>query len=115
MAITAIIMAIFGPLWIMGALFLNYNIYKLVLIDAKARKMKRPRLWALLSMGHNNGSAFLPIYFFNRRKYPRKAFSPQEAENYERYKKQAKVSLALFLIGAVVFFICFIHYFKIWE
>lgn len=53
---------------IAASMCLCYFIYSLVLIDAKARGLERPRLWAFLSLSGQSGGGLL-LYFFKRRKY----------------------------------------------
>ena len=44
---------------ILVSFLLVYFIYSMVLIDAKARGMKKPRFWAVLAAGSGSGEGLL--------------------------------------------------------
>jgi len=61
-------MILFLLIFIIGvtAICLAVYTYKLVLIDAESRNIKKPKFWAFLASSSQNGSG-LPIYLFKRK------------------------------------------------
>ncbi|WP_455332042.1 hypothetical protein [Facklamia hominis] len=104
-----VIMVVSGAVFLMGALLLNYNLYQLVAIDARARGMKHPRLWGALSLSDGHGTG-LVTYLLFRRKYARRALTQQESLEFSLYKKKAQLSLIIFLVGAVPLIVTGIYY-----
>ncbi|MDK6233478.1 hypothetical protein ACX3VT_06400 [Aerococcus sanguinicola] len=105
-----VIMAIAGAVAIMGSVFLSYNLYQMIAMDAEARGMPRPRLWAFMSLPNGNGAGALPVYLVVRRKHTRRPFNHKEQEAYKGYKKKAKLSLLILLIGMFPLIFVVIHY-----
>ncbi|EOH94515.1 hypothetical protein [Enterococcus pallens] len=87
---------------IVGSLFLCYYIYSLVLIDAKARGLERPRFWALVSLGGQSGGGLL-LYLFKRRNYEVR-LTQQEQAAMDRLKRKILAIFVLMFL-AVIFFV----------
>ena len=111
MNIYLVIMVITGACLIMAGIFFNYNIYHLVKIDAEARGMKRPGLWAFFSLQNSDGSGVLPLYLIVRRKHPRRPLTSQEESDYQVLKKKARLALIMILVSAIPLVVTAIYYF----
>lgn len=110
MDIKLIIIIISGAVFLVGSLILQYNIYKMTQIDAKARGLKHPKLLGILNISGNNGNAFLLAYLIGRKKYPIQSISKKNLEALESYKKKSILALGINLIAALVFLIAFVYY-----
>ncbi|MCW6701749.1 hypothetical protein NH288_06575 [Anaerococcus sp. NML200537] len=110
MDIKLIIMVISGAVFVVGAFFLQYNIYQMTQIDAKARGLKHPKLLGVLNISGNNGNAFLLAYLIGRKKYPIQNISRKDLADLELYKKKSFLALSMNLIASLVFVIAFIYY-----
>lgn len=98
----------FTALAFVGGIMLNVQIYKMTLIDAKARGMKYPRFWGIFNMGGNNGSANVLLYLIRRRKYPVLQMSEEENLEIEKRKKNAGVALLFLVVGILGFLFIFL-------
>ena len=83
-----------------GATSINYQIYKMTVIDARCRNIKHPKLWGLLAMNGNNSSGLI-LYLLTRKKYPRE-IGTEDLNEIERRKKKALVSLVFLVVGALL-------------
>nr|WP_072537218.1 hypothetical protein [Anaerococcus mediterraneensis] len=110
MDIKLIIMIISGAVFLVGAFILQYNIYQMTQIDAKARGLKHPRLLGVLNISGNNGNAFLLAYLIGRKKYPIQNISSKDLAELESYKKKSLLALSMNLIASLVFVIALIYY-----
>ncbi|WP_311492700.1 hypothetical protein [uncultured Anaerococcus sp.] len=110
MDIKLIIMIISGAVFVVGAFFLQYNIYQMTQIDANARGLKHPKLLGVLNISGNNGNAFLLAYLIGRKKYPIQNISSKDLANLELYKKKALLALGIHLVASLVFIVAFIYY-----
>ena len=90
-----------GVILIVSA-FLCYYIYSLVLIDAKARGLERPKLWAFVSIGGQSGQELL-LYLFKRRNYEVQLSRAEQAAM-DQIKRKIFAFFAIDLI-AVIFFV----------
>ncbi len=110
MDIKLIIMIISGAVFVVGGFILQYNIYQMTQIDAKARGLKHPRLLGVLNISGNNGNAFLLAYLIGRKKYPIQNISSKDLADLEAYKKKSLLALSMNLIASLVFVIALIYY-----
>lgn len=110
MDIKLIIIIISGAVFLVGSIILQYNIYKMTQIDAKARGLKHPKLLGVLNISGNNGNAFLLAYLIVRKKYPIQNISKKDLEDLESYKKKSLLALGINLGAALIFLIAFIYY-----
>ena len=110
MDIKLIIMIISGAVFVVGGFILQYNIYKMTQIDAKARGLKHPRLLGVLNISGNNGNALSLAYLIGRKKYPIQNTPTKDLTDLKSYKKKSLLALAMNLIASLVFVIAFIYY-----
>ena len=108
MDIKLIIMIISGAVFLVGGFILQYNIYQMTQIDAKARGLKHPKLLGVLNISGDNG--FLLAYLIGRKKYPIQNISSKDMSDLESYKKKARLALSINLIASLVFVIALIYY-----
>ncbi|AXY25512.1 hypothetical protein CL176_05620 [Suicoccus acidiformans] len=104
-----ITMVIAGAVFIMGAIMLNYNLYHMIFIDAKARGMKSPNLRGFFALSDGKGAGLL-TYLLSRRKYTRRELTIDEKIDFTNYKKKAILSLLIFLCGAIPLIIAAFYY-----
>ena len=83
-----ILLAIFIAIYLVGVVATIYQIYKITVIDAKARGMKHPKLMGLLATSGKSSEGII-LYLLHRR------------------KKIALVGIIFMVVGAIgfVFFI----------
>lgn len=87
---------------IVGSMFLCYYLYSLVLIDAKARGLERPKLWAFISLGGQSGGGLL-LYLFKRRNYE-VHLNPQEQAAMDQLKRKI-LAIFVMMFLAIIFFV----------
>ena len=102
---------IFGAISLVGAAATAYQIYRLTLMDAKARGLKHPKLWGFLAMNGNHTSGLL-LYLIGRRNYPLIDLSPDSQSEIERRKKAAGIGIIFLVIGAIGLVISIMLFFK---
>ena len=100
-----ILMAIFIAIYLIGVITVVYQIYKITIIDAKARNIKHPKLMGLLATSGTSSEGLI-IYLLNRKKYPIKQISDNELNEINRRKKISFVSIIFIVIGAIGFVFC---------
>lgn len=100
-----ILMAIFIAIYLIGVITVVYQIYKITIIDAKARNIKHPKLMGLLATSGKSSEGLI-IYLLNRKKYPIKQISDNELNEINRRKKILFVSIIFIVIGAIGFVFC---------
>ena len=100
-----ILMAIFIAIYLIGVITVVYQIYKITIIDAKARNIKHPKLMGLLATSGKSSEGLI-IYLLNRKKYPIKQISDNELNEINRRKKISFVSIIFIIIGAIGFVFC---------
>jgi len=100
-----ILMAIFIAIYLIGVITVVYQIYKITIIDAKARNIKHPKLMGLLATSGKSSEGLI-IYLLNRKKYPIKQISDNELNEINRRKKISFVSIIFIVIGAIGFVFC---------
>lgn len=100
-----ILMAIFIAIYLIGVITNVYQIYKITIIDAKARNIKHPKLMGLLATSGKSSEGLI-IYLLNRKKYPIKQISDNELNEINRRKKISFVSFIFIVIGAIGFVFC---------
>lgn len=83
-----IFMAIFVAIYLIGVVSIVYQIYKITIIDAKARNLKHPKLMGLLATSGKSSEGLI-IYLLKRRKYPIKNISSSEQQEIVRRKKNS--------------------------
>lgn len=91
---------IFGAIIAVGAIFFLYQLYNIVVIDAKTRGLKHPRLWGFLTLG-NNTSGGLLLYLIRRRNCPVINITEQEKEEITKRKKATGIGLSFVCIGTI--------------
>ncbi len=101
-----ILLTIFVAIYLIGVVSTVYQVYKITVIDAKARDIKHPKLMGLLATSGKSSEGIV-LYLLHRRKYPIKTISKEEESEISRRKKIALVGLVFMVIGAIgfVFFI----------
>lgn len=97
-----IFMAIFVAIYLIGVVSIVYQIYKITIIDAKARNLKYPKLMGLLATSGKSSEGLI-IYLLKRRKYPIKNISSSEQQEIVRRKKIALVGIIFMVIGTIGF------------
>ena len=97
-----ILLAIFIAIYLIGVVATIYQIYKITVIDAKARGIKHPKLMGLLATSEG-----IILDWLHRRKYPIKNITKEEQNEIDRRKKVALVGIIFMVVGAIgfVFFI----------
>lgn len=108
-----IIMVISGAVFLVAGFILQYNIYQMTKIDAKARGLKHPKLLGLLNISGNNGNSFLLAYLIGRKKYPVQNISNSDLKELELYKKKSQLILFINISAVFVFIIALLFYKKI--
>lgn len=88
------------------SLILAYQIYGLVVIDAKSRGLKHPRLWGLFSVSGDSGG--LLLYLIGRRRYV-SDMSTEDQALMAQGKKKILLTLSL-AIGAMILWIASLVY-----
>lgn len=91
-----------------SAMNLAYQIYKMTVLDAECRGMKRPKLWGIFVTGGNNGSGIL-LYLLGRRKYPIN-ISEENKNILELRKKKVFVCLVFMAISSICLIGCMIFF-----
>ena len=101
-----ILLAIFIAIYLVGVVATIYQIYKITVIDAKARGIKHPKLMGLLATSGKSSEGII-LYLLHRRKYPIKNITKEEQNEIDRRKKIALVGIIFMVVGAIgfVFFI----------
>jgi len=101
-----ILLAIFIAIYLIGAVATIYQIYKITVIDSKARGIKHPKLMGLLATSGKSSEGIV-LDLLHRRKYPIKNINKYEQNEIERRKKIALVGIIFMVVGAIgfVFFI----------
>ena len=89
-----------GAVALVGAISIMYQIYKMTVIDAKARGLKHPKLWGLLATNGNNSNGMI-LYLIGRRKYPIINMPETDHKEIETRKKIIGVGLIFLAIGAI--------------
>ena len=97
-----ILLAIFIAIYLIGVIATVYQVYKITVIDAKARDLKHPKLMGLLATSGRSSEGII-LSLLHRRKYPIKNISKEEQNEIERRKKIALVGLIFMVIGAIGF------------
>lgn len=96
----AVLFAACGAVMLVGGLEAVYQIYHMVVIDAKARGLKHPRFWGLFAMSGNNSGGLI-MYLIGRRKYPVLHMSVNDRKEIERRKKAVGAGLAFMAAGTI--------------
>lgn len=96
-----IFMAIFIAIYLVGAVSMVYQLYKITIIDAKARGLKHPKLMGLLTTSGQSSEGL--ILYLLRRKYPIKNITDSEKEEISKRKRIILVGIIFMVIGAIGF------------
>ena len=101
-----ILLAIFIAIYLIGVVATIYQVYKITVIDSKARGIKHPKLMGLLATSGKSSEGII-LYLLHRRKYPIKNITKEEQNERDRRKKIALVGIIFMVVGAIgfVFFI----------
>lgn len=101
-----ILLAIFIAIYLIGVVATVYQVYKITVIDSKAREINHPKLMGLLATSGKSSEGII-LYLLHRRKYPIKNIPKEEQNEIERRKKIVLVGIIFMIIGAIgfVFFI----------
>ncbi len=97
-----IFMAIFIAIYLVGAVSMVYQLYKITIIDAKARGLKHPKLMGLLTTSGQSSEGLI-LYLLRRRKYPIKNITDSEKEEISKRKRIILVGIIFMVIGAIGF------------
>ena len=97
-----IFMAIFIAMYLVGMVATVYQIYKITIIDAKARDLKHPKLMGLLATSGKSSEGLI-IYLLKRKKYPIKNMTQLELEEINNRKKKIIVGIIFLVVGAIGF------------
>lgn len=93
-------------LFILITLILGCYIYSMVMIDAKSRGIKNPKLWSVIAAAGQRGDGLL-LYLFTRRKTTSRMNATETAQ-FQKLKTKIYCLLAvgffLFLLSAIVIF-----------
>lgn len=103
--IVIVLLVISSAVACVGAAGAIYQMYQMVLLDARARGLKHPKLWALFAVNGNNSSGLL-MYLLGRRRYPLTDISDDDRHKIEYRKKAAGVGLIFLAAGAIGLVIC---------
>ncbi|MEZ3436096.1 MAG: hypothetical protein K1W34_16035 [Lachnospiraceae bacterium] len=95
-----ILFAACGAVMLVGGLEAVYQIYRIVLIDAKARGLKHPKFWGLFAISGNNSGGLI-MYLIGRRKYPILNMTMSEKREIEKRKKAAGAGLVFLAAGTI--------------
>lgn len=96
-----ILLAIFAGFFVSGSLALVAQIYRLTVIDARARGLKHPRFWGLINISSNNGAGMI-FYLIFRRKYPIvHKLGEADLLRMGKLKRASGASIIFMAIGAV--------------
>lgn len=87
-----------------ASFYMAYQIFQIVLIDAQARGIERPRFWAWLAAGGQHAEGIL-LYLFKRKNYLSKQLAPDQQEKINLAKQKAKVSILFMDLAVVIFLI----------
>lgn len=85
-----------------SALYLWYQIYKIVEIDARSRGLKQPKFWGIFAGNQSKGSGLI-LYLIGRRKYISN-ITESDFEIIEKRKKKASLSLGILIVFGIVIF-----------
>lgn len=99
MELYSIILIVCAAITLTGAIGTVYQTYKLVVIDARARGLKHPKLLAFLVAGGQRGEGLI-LYLIGRRKYPIQLSEADRAEM-AAIKKKIGVALVFLACGAI--------------
>lgn len=101
-----ILLTIFIAIYLIGIIATVYQVYKITVVDAKARNIKHPKLMGLLATSGKSSEGLI-LYLLHRRKYPIKSITKEEQNEIDRRKKIILAGIAFMVIGAIgfVFFI----------
>lgn len=80
-----------------GVLSLIYQVFQIVVLDAKARGLKHPNFWGLLSINDDNG---LLLYLLKRRQYS-SMMTEAGKKTIESRKRKAAISLGIAVVGTI--------------
>lgn len=105
MMVGQIILTISLFLFLSGAIFISYQIFKIVELDARARGLNAPELWGLSAAGRGNLIGLI-LYFKHRENYPIKNFPPNKQA--ESLKRKRWAVFALFSWTGCCWY-CFSH------
>lgn len=100
-----IVSVICGAIIAVGAGFFMYQLHNIVVIDAKTRGLKYPRLWGLLPLGNNTGGGIF-IYMIRRRNCPVINISENDKLEIEKRKKASGIGLSFICLGTIGIIIC---------
>lgn len=96
------IMILLMSLLILAAACMCYYIFSLVMLDAKSRGIKNPKIWSIIATGGQNGGGLL-LYLFTRRKTT-SLMNQAETEQFLRIKRK----IYCFLVVLFFLFLLFI-------
>lgn len=90
-----------GVLIGLTSLFMVYYLYHLILLDAKSRGVKKPRGWAILAAGGQNGSGLL-WYLLKR---PQKKLAASNVVARQMQQLKIKIYCLLAVDGMALVFV----------
>lgn len=89
-----------GAVIAVGAAFFLYQLYHIIVLDARTRGLKHPRIWGLLSLGNNTGGGLF-LYLARRRNSPAIRITEKDRAEILRRKKATGIGLAFAAFGTV--------------
>lgn len=95
-----ILSVIFALISFSGLICITYEIYQLVVKDAKSRRIKHPKLWGLFSISGNNSSGLL-LYLLKRKKHPISKLNENNLKEIQKNKQSLKIGIILLIIGII--------------
>lgn len=101
-----IVSVMFGAIIVVGVVSFLYQLYSLVVIDAKIRGIKHPRFWGLFTtLGNNTGNGLL-VYLIRRRNCPVVNITEKDKLEISKKKKATGIGLSFICLGTIGILIC---------
>lgn len=102
-------MVVFGAIALVGSIALNVQIYKMTVIDAKARGLKHPKFWGLFNLEGISGSGNVIFYLIGRHRFPIQQMNERDKMEIAARKKNAGIALIFIVLGTIGFLFFFLE------
>lgn len=102
------IMILLMSLLILAAACMCYYIFSLVMLDAKSRGIKNPKIWSIIATGGQNGGGLL-LYLFTRRKTT-SLMDATDAARFHRLKRKIYCLIAVLFFLFLLFITTIFHF-----
>ncbi|MGY3778602.1 hypothetical protein [Isobaculum melis] len=96
-----ILMILSGVSLVACAIPLTYQMYQLLLLDAKSKGLEKPKLWAVIGASGGRGEGLL-LYLLKRKNYSGEVLEVEQQKKYQ-LKKRLTILLLIQLISALFF------------